>query len=215
MDRLEVLVADIVAGGVAIAAYCDVTGHGSIQAAIKIAADTHGPIDILVNNAGNTSAAPVLEHDIFQWNKVIETNLTGSWVVAQEVAKLMAPRGRGSIINIASCFAIRTYARVSGYAASKAAIVHLTRNMAVELASMGIRVNAIAPGFFDTELGEASRKRFPERHETMIRDKIPMSRVGEFEELDGPLLLLASDAGSYMTGELMVVDGGLTIDAIG
>ena len=139
MDRLEVLVADIVAGGVAIAAYCDVTGHGSIQAAIKIAADTHGPIDILVNNAGNTSVAPVLEHDISQWNKVIETNLTGSWVVAQEVAKLMAPRGRGSIINIASAFAIRTYARVSGYAGSKAAIIHLTRNMAIELAPIRTR----------------------------------------------------------------------------
>lgn len=215
MDRLESLVADIKRdGGEATAAFCDVTDHDSIRAAIETAENTFGPLDILVNNAGATVAKPILEHDISDWTRVIDINLTGTWVAAQEAAKRMVPRGRGSIINIASAFAIRTYATVPGYAASKAGVIHLTRAMAVELATTGIRVNAITPGFFDTELGEENRKRYPERRAKVIDNNVAMRRVGEHRELDGPLLLLASDAGSYITGENLVVDGGLTVNPV-
>ena len=215
VDRLDSLVADIKRdGGEATAVFCDVTDHDSIRAAIETAENAYGPLDILVNNAGATVARPILEHDISEWTKVIDTNLTGSWVMAQEAARRMLPRGRGSIINIASAFAIRTFATIPGYSASKAGIIHLTRAMAVELAATGIRVNAITPGFFDTELGEENRKRFPERRAKVINDNVPLRRVGEHEELDGPLLLLASDAGSYITGEILVVDGGLTVNPV-
>ena len=214
-ERLDSLVTDINrTGGEATGAFCDVTDHNSILTAIETAEQVFGPLDILVNNAGATVAKPILEHGISDWTKVVDTNLTGTWVMAQEAAKRMVPRGRGSIINIASAFAIRTFATVPGYAASKAGVIHLTRAMAVELATSGIRVNAITPGFFDTELGEENRKRHPERRAKVINDNVPMQRVGEHEELDGPLLLLASDAGSYITGEILVVDGGLTVSPV-
>lgn len=123
VERLQSLVADIKrAGGEATATFCDVTDHDSIRTAIETAEDAFGPLDILVNNAGATVAKPVLEHDIADWTKVIDTNLTGTWVMAQETARRMAPRRSGSIINIASAFAIRTYATVPGYSASKAGI---------------------------------------------------------------------------------------------
>ncbi len=209
LDRIVSLAQDLnEAGHEAFSVACDVTSEGSIVAAISSSEDAFGPIDVLINNAGTSIPKPVLETTLDEWNAVLDTNLGGVWIASQEVARRAVGRGRAcSIINIASIAGIRTYARVSAYVASKAAVIQLTKNMAVELARQNVRINAIAPGFFDTELGEEFRKHNPDRRREQV-ERIPMGRVGEHAELDGAVMLLASDASSYMTGSVIVVDGG-------
>jgi NAD(P)-dependent dehydrogenase (short-subunit alcohol dehydrogenase family) len=165
-----------------------------------------GAISILLNNAGVAYTQAVLETSLEDWRRVLETNLTGAWLVAQEVARHMARLGHGgSIINMASILGLGGTGQVPAYCASKAGLINLTRALAVELARHDIRVNALAPGyivtdinraFLESEAGEGLKKRVPQR------------RFGNPEDLVGPAILLASDASRYMTGSVIVVDGG-------
>ncbi|MBM3601769.1 MAG: glucose 1-dehydrogenase [Alphaproteobacteria bacterium] len=190
----------------------DVTDVHSVQRAVADAATELGPITVLINNSGIVRVKPALDHDIATWDEVVATNLRGAWLVAQETARHMAEHGRGgSIVNIASILALRTAGGVASYAASKAGLVHLTQAMAVELARHRIRVNAIAPGYFGTDMNRAF---FETPAGQALIKRIPQQRLGSPEDLDGVLLLLASDAGRYMTGSLVVVDGGHSVNPL-
>ena len=187
----------------------DVQDQASVRQGVAAAETELGPIAILVNNAGMSVHKPLLDQTEEDWDRVVDTNLKGAWLVAQETARHMARLGHGgSIVNIASVLGLKAAGGVPGYVASKAGLVHLTRAMALELARHKIRVNALCPGYFATEM----TKEFlasPEG-EKLIKT-IPQRRTGAPDELDGPLLLLASDAGAYMTGSVIVVDGGYSV----
>src|SRR5579885_2681187 len=185
----------------------DVREPESVRRMIEAAETELGPIGILVNNAGIVVDKPALEQTEAHWAGVLETNLTGAWRMAQETARHMVRLGHGgSIVNIASILGLIAQKEVAGYAASKAGLIQLTRVLALELARYRIRVNAICPGYFPTEMTGAFLAS-PAGEE--LRLKIPQRRFGDPGDLDGPLLLLASDAGAYMTGSVLVVDGGL------
>ncbi len=184
----------------------DVTDPAGVRNAVAAAETELGPINVLVNNAGMVVAKPLLDHDESDWDRVIDTNLKGVWLMAQEVARHMVRLGHGgSIINMASILGMMTQPQVPSYCASKAAVIQLTRAMAVELAPHGIRVNAIAPGYFPSEM---TRDYLASDAGRTMAARIPLRRAGGVGELDGALLLLASDASSYMTGAVIVVDGG-------
>ncbi|MEO1405874.1 MAG: SDR family oxidoreductase [Pseudomonadota bacterium] len=207
VDRLEALADSIAqAGGSAFPVPMDVTDEGSILAAFDAIDARGGPATILVNNSGLSRESWLTDMTEADWDTVIGTNLKGAWRVAQETAKRMiAAETGGSVINISSITAFRPAHMLGAYAPSKAAIQHLTHVMALEWARAGIRVNAIAPGYFSTEINNEFLASEPGEK---MRKRVPMRRFGELEELSGPLLLLASDAGSYMTGSTLVVDGG-------
>lgn len=185
----------------------DVISAASVQAALAEAETlTGGVIDILVNNAGVSGNSFFLNLEEKEWDFVVDTNLKGPYLVAREMAKrLVAAKQPGSIINIASILGFRVAAVLAPYCASKAGVIHLTKAMALELARYGIRVNAIAPGYIETEINAGYFDTEP--GQKMVA-RIPMRRLGEKSDLDGPLLLLASDAGRYMTGSVVEVDGG-------
>ena len=212
MDRLVSLAEEIrAAGAEALLVELDVTYGAIIEQAVEQTADAMAGIDILVNNAGIVIARPVLDLSADDWDATIATNLRGAFLVAQAVARRMAGTGGGSIINVASIAGLRTGGHLAAYAASKAGLIHLTKNLAVELARNGIRVNALAPGYIETELNaEFFRSKAGEE---VIR-RIPQRRLGRPEDLDGPLLLLASDASRYMTGAVLVVDGGHSVNPL-
>lgn len=169
-------------------------------------------IDILVNNAGAVRERGVLDQSEADWDAVIDTNLKGMFLLAQAVARAMRARGQGgSIINIASILGLRQGGGVLPYAVSKAGAIQMTKTMALELARFGVRVNALAPGYFDTELNSGFWDSEPGK--AMIR-RIPQRRLGRIEDLDGPLLLLASDASAYMTGSVITVDGGHLVSSL-
>ncbi|MBR0666822.1 SDR family oxidoreductase [Roseomonas hellenica] len=191
----------------------DVTDAGSIAACYAAAEAAFGEAcSIIVNNAGIAVTKPVLEMAPEDFDGVLDVNLRGCFLVAQEGARrLVAAKRPGSIVNIASVLGTRIIPGVAGYTAAKAGLLHMTRQMAVEFARYGIRVNAIAPGyvasdinagFFASEPGQAMLKRVPQR------------RLGTPEDLTGPLLLLASDAGAHMTGSTITVDGGHSINSL-
>jgi NAD(P)-dependent dehydrogenase (short-subunit alcohol dehydrogenase family) len=207
LDKLGEVAAEIEGlGGRALPVACDVTSSSGVEAAVAAAETELGPVGILVNNSGIAIVRKLLEHSEADWDQVVDTNLKGAWLMAREVAKhLMALGHGGRIINIASIIGLRTMVGLPSYAASKAGLIHLTHNMALELGGRGITVNAIAPGYIETEMnrdflmspaGEALAKR------------IPMRRIGQPADLDGVLLLLASDAGRYINGAVIPVDGG-------
>lgn len=211
LEKLKLVQAQIKAeGGKAFAVEMDVTRPGSVSTAFEtIQSEMGTPCDILINNSGVGQASWFTDTTEEEWSSIIDTNLTGVWRVAQHASKALIAAGKpGSIVNIASITGLQPSQMISGYAASKSAVDHLTRNMAIELSRYGIRVNAIAPGYFktaindeylDSELGDRMKKR------------IAMRRFGDYADLEGPLLLLASDAGAYMTGATIVVDGGHTL----
>jgi len=200
------------AGGRASIHAMDVTDPESVRAAIEDAAGELGPVTILVNNAGVAVTKPFLDVTETDWASVVDVNLNGAWRVAQATARHMKANGRGgSIINIASITGLRVAGSISSYVASKAGLIQLTKAMALELARFNIRVNALAPGYIETDI---NRDFFAtESGQTLVK-RIPQRRIGKPEELDGPLLLLASDASSYMTGSVLAVDGGHLVSSL-
>jgi len=169
-----------------------------------------GPIDILVNNAGAVNATSIENETLDDFSAMIELNLTASWHLMKLVGASMVKRGHGSIINIASILGVvgATPAKDSGYSAAKGGLVNLTREMGLQWARKGVRVNAICPGWFETEMIEDLTS--TENGTSFITSNTPMMRVGQVNEIDGAVILLASDASSFMTGSLLMVDGGWT-----
>lgn len=206
-DRLQQAVEAIeAAGGRALAVPADVTELASVRACFAAVEARWGTVDLVVNNAGAAVARPLLEQTEEDWDAVVDTNLKGAWFVAQEGARRMVAAGRpGAIVNIASITGERVAGGVAPYCASKAGLIHLTRAMALELARHRIRVNALAPGYIETEL---NRDFLASTAGERLQARIPQGRFGRPEELVGPLLLLASDAGAFMTGSVLAVDGG-------
>ncbi len=194
------------AGGSAICLDLDVTDATSIKRCFAELNEVAGAPDILVNNAGIARQAFMTEVTEEDWDAVLDTNLKGVFLVAQAAARAMiAGEKKGSIVNIASVLGLRVSKALASYIAAKAGVVHLTRAMALELSRYGIRVNALAPGYFITEINE---HQFDESASEMLKQRVPFGRVGDLPEIGGPLLLLASEAGSYMTGSVVAVDGG-------
>lgn len=194
------------AGATAAAIPLDVRDADAIDTALDALERAFGgPADIVVNCAGVIVLRPFLEQTPEDFDAVLDTNLRGAFFVSQRAAKRMLPQRQGAIVNVASTAGLRPGAHLSSYSASKAALIHLTKVMAIELARHGIRVNAIAPGNFETDMHQA----FVEQGftDTLVK-RIPQRRFGQAGDLDGAVLLLASDAGRYMTGETIAVDGG-------
>jgi NAD(P)-dependent dehydrogenase (short-subunit alcohol dehydrogenase family) len=184
----------------------DVTDPASVADCVKAAETELGPISILVNNAGVAITKPALEVSAAEWDQVVDTNLKGAWLMARAVAEHMVRLGHGgSIVNMASVLGLAGTAQVPAYCASKAGLVNLTRALAVEWARHGIRVNALAPGYVETEI---NRDFLAGAAGESLRKRVPLRRFGTPEDLDGALLLLASDAGRYITGGVIVIDGG-------
>lgn len=206
-DRIEGVAEAIrAAGGTAMAVPMDVTCAASVEAAFANSEAALGGIDILVNNAGQTAFGPFYDSDDEAWDRVMEVNLKGMWRVAVAAARRMAGRGRGgTIVNVASILGFLAKPGFAHYGASKAAVLHLTRAMALDLLASGIRVNAIAPGYFGTEMTDWYFETDAGRQEI---EGLPLKRLGRLTELDGPLLLLASDASSFMNGSILTVDAG-------
>ena len=209
-DRLSKLVADL--GGGALALPLDVTKPESVAAAFHELEAKLGAPDIVVNNAGVAQAKPSIDLTEEDWRGVLDTNLDGAWRVAQAAARSMvAAKKGGSIVNIASILGMRVASNLLAYATAKAALVQLTKALALEWARHGIRVNAIAPGYIETEM---NRGFFQTEAGQSVVKRIPQRRIGTPGELDGALLLLASGAGSYMTGSVVVVDGGHVVSSL-
>ncbi|MBM3485869.1 MAG: glucose 1-dehydrogenase [Alphaproteobacteria bacterium] len=211
-DRLAALAAAIgAAGGTAVPVALDVADAPAIAPAIEVVERALGPVEILINNAGIAIDKPVLEVTEADWDAVIDTNLKGGFLVAQAVARRMvATATAGRIVNIASILGATASQRVQAYAASKAGLIQITRTLAVELARHGIRVNAIAPGYVETEFNRDFLAAASDR----LTRRVPLRRLGRPEDLDGVLLLLASDASAYMTGAVVTVDGGMSLSAL-
>ena len=210
-DLLDSLVSEIEdRGGKAFAMPCDVTDRESVSRAFDAAEAKAGTVTVLVNNAGIARPGRALEFTEDQWREVMATNLDAVYAVAQEAGQRMVQAERpGSIINVASVLGTHLQKGVSAYAVSKSAVIQLTKALALEWARYNIRANAIAPGWFRTEINDAYLE--TEMGEVM-KKKNPMRRFGAEGDLDGPLLLLASRAGAYMTGSLITVDGGHTLE---
>lgn len=202
MAPLEALVAEIeAAGGSASAVRMDVADLASVRDGIKAA----GAITTCINNAGVAVTARALDQTEADFDFVMGINLKGAWNVATQAAKVMRDAGSGNIINTASITGLQTAAALGPYAMSKAGVLHMTRQLAMELARFNIRVNALAPGYFLTDI---NRDQLSGEAGEPLRKRIAMRRYGELPDLDGPLLLLASDASRFMTGSILTVDGG-------
>ncbi|MFZ0852798.1 MAG: glucose 1-dehydrogenase [Hyphomicrobiaceae bacterium] len=199
-------------GGKAVAVGMDVTNARSVAEGVREATKQLGRLDVLVNNAGVTLTKPFLDLDEAEWDRQLDTNLKGSFLVAQAAARVMREQDTGgAIVNIASILGLRVAGQIAAYLSSKAGIVHLTRGMALELARHRIRVNALCPGYIETDLNRAF---FASDTGRALVKRIPQRRLGQAAELEGPLLLMCSDAGSYMTGAVLAVDGGHLVSSL-
>ena len=186
---------------------CDVKNPAEIQAVVDAALSQFGRIDVLVNNAGISCGAPAEEMRLEDWNKVIETNLTGTFLCAQAVGKIMIKQGRGKIVNIASVAGLGgapPALPAIGYHASKGGVISFTKDLACKWAMHNIQVNAIAPGWFPTHMSG----KVLEHHREFFLSQIPLRRFGSEHDLKGAAVFLASDASDYVTGHILVVDGG-------
>lgn len=190
----------------------DVADRASLETLLNESVKAFGKVDILVNSAGKTKRAPTLEFDEADWNDILETNLTGTLRACQVFGRQMLERGYGRIINIASLSTFVALYEVAAYSASKAAVASLTKSLAVEWSSRGVNVNAIAPGVFRTALNEKLLDETDRGREFQMRT--PMRRFGKVEELAGAAIFLASDAASFVSGEILTVDGGFLASGV-
>jgi NAD(P)-dependent dehydrogenase (short-subunit alcohol dehydrogenase family) len=205
-------VAELAKGDDTLALDCDVSDAGAVAAAIEQIAARFGRLDALVNNAGVAVFAPLLETSDADWTRILAVNLTGPFICTKAAAPLLREHGGGAVVNITSISAVRASTLRSAYGTSKAGLAHLTKQLAVELASLGIRVNGVAPGPVDTAMAKAV-------HTAEIRadyhDAIPLNRYGLEEELAEAIFFLCSDRASYITGQILAVDGGFDAAGIG
>ncbi|MFZ5697304.1 MAG: SDR family NAD(P)-dependent oxidoreductase [Pseudomonadota bacterium] len=192
------------AGGKAETVKLDVSSEASVKAAF----DAMPAPDVVINNAGINIEASTLDLTGDEWDRVVDTNVKGMWMVSREAIRLWINEKRpGNIINIASILGMRVQSQLAAYTASKAAAIQLTRSLAIDYARHNIRVNTICPGYFETDI---NRDWFSTEGGQKMIKRVPFRRLGNLPELDGPLLLLASDASSYMSGSCVVVDGAHT-----
>ncbi len=211
VDRLESLALELRQTGVEVLAVgCDVTDSGQVESLKNACLERFGRVDVLVNNAGTTEVVPAEDESDEQFLHVLNVNLNGSFYCAQRFGRAMLEAGSGSIINVASIFGFVGSGSIpqAGYVASKGAVVNMTRELAAQWARRGVRVNGIAPGFFQSEMTEEMFS--DERSMSWLRKKTPAGRPGEVEELYGAVIYLASDASTYVTGQTIAVDGGWT-----
>jgi NAD(P)-dependent dehydrogenase (short-subunit alcohol dehydrogenase family) len=210
-EWLDETVAEFAERGFSVAGkVCDVSKADDVQALVDETVSKFGSVDVLVNNAGISWGAMPEEMTVEQWQKVIDVNLTGCFLMAQAAGRQMLEQGSGSIINIASIAGLTSSANgpfYAGYVASKAGLIGLTRELAASWGRRGIRVNAIAPGFFHSRLADA----VIDIYERSIQENNVIPRVGNEGELKGVIVFLASDASSYITGQTIAVDGGMTV----
>src|SRR5215470_6102462 len=204
-DRIDALAAELDG---AVGVPCDVSAPGDLKRLLVTALQHHRRIDVLVNNAGITASAPAEVESLAQFKKVVDVNLTATFALTQMVGRQMIKQRQGAIVNVASILGVVASGQIpqAAYAASKAAVINLTRELAAQWARKGVRVNALAPGWFPSEM--TADMIADDRSLRWIRRNTPMGRPGREHELDGALLLLASDAGSYLTGQSIIVDGG-------
>ncbi len=210
-DRLEVIVAEIhAAGGRAYAIDLDVTNEAMLPGAFDRAENAAGgPVTVLVNNAGAAVTEAALTTSLASWTRMLNTNVTGAFLMSQLFAKRRAAAGAGgAIVNVGSIVGRRPAGALAAYGAAKAALMHLTEAFAMEWARYGIRVNTLAPGYIETDLNAAF---FRTAAGKALLARIPQRRLGEASDLDGALLLLASKESQYMTGSTITVDGGLVV----
>ncbi|MEP9377225.1 glucose 1-dehydrogenase [Aquabacter sp. CN5-332] len=200
------------AGGTTMAISLDVTSAASVEAAVATVKGAWGRLDVLVNNAGVTATTPLLDQDEAEWDRILDTNLKGAFLVGQAAARAMAADGAGgAIVNVASILGHRVAGQVAAYSASKAALVQLTKSMALEWARHKIRANALCPGYVETDL---NRDFFESEAGAALVRRIPYRRLGRLADLEGPLLFLCSDASAYVTGTSLVVDGGHLVSSL-
>ena len=198
-------------GGTCIPVAMDVTDPDSVAAGFQqIERDLAAPLSILVNNAGVAHTRAALDLSATEWAQVLQPNLTGAFLVAQQAARMMRGEG-GTIVNIASILGERVSKGLAAYAASKAGLIQLTKALALEWAAFDIRVNALAPGYIETDL---NRDFFASDAGQRLISRIPQKRLGQMHDLDGPLLLLCSDQSRYMTGAVIAVDGGHLVSGL-
>jgi NAD(P)-dependent dehydrogenase (short-subunit alcohol dehydrogenase family) len=212
LDALSALADEIGGeGGTCIPVAMDVTDPEAVATAFRqIERELAGPLSILVNNAGVAQTRAALDLDASEWAQVIQPNLTGAFLVAQQAARMMR-HGGGTIVNVASILGERVSKGLAAYAASKAGLIQLTKALALEWAPLDIRVNALAPGYIETDL---NRDFFASDAGQRLVSRIPQKRLGQMHDLDGPLLLLCSDQSRYMTGAVIAVDGGHLVSGL-
>lgn len=212
-DALHTLAQEIAReGGACIPVAMDVTDPAAVAAAFEqISFNVATPLSILVNNAGVTHTCAALDVPVSEWQQVLDANLTGAFLVSQAAARLMRESGGGTIVNVASILGERVAKGLAAYVSSKAGLIQLTKALALEWAPLGVRVNALAPGYIATDL---NRDFFASEAGQRLIARIPQRQLGQMTDLDGPLMLLCSDHSRYMTGSVIAVDGGHLVSGL-